>query len=472
MARDKPGPDKQTWKRRPVIHNDLNKPQWGVRFRNMAPSAKSTILLVFQLENMRLVGMGGANRSGSPGGETLEFRGPWPSGGQAAFREAGVRPIFLQLPGVGLHSTGRSTNPSTKMIRASRGNTVVVDKQVLAAYLFPMPTASLSSNAQNSRVEISRGGFVSSSLNGQDTIDLEQTNANRVVLHLGSIQLATPRQPRSAARKVHIDLVEREEIIQTLTQFESTLQSPFVPGGPHLQDLLAQVRNHANLTVPQNAGESASSTLIHEYSCRLASLNNHTTYSEGGDFIPYLLEYYGLSEQPPPPIEQLVENNDARLLADRARLQELVSDDMAAFDRPQRRSGRREQRILRRIIIGLPEEFPVVACGICQRILPNRGDFMRCAHIRPRNTLESAEQLIDERNVVPMCTFGCDALFETGCIVVDGTGTIQPNQGSQFIVESVEDEVALRTGTNCVFHNDESEPFFRYHRESHGFTTN
>lgn len=80
---------------------------------------------------------------------------------------------------------------------------------------------------------------------------------------------------------------------------------------------------------------------------------------------------------------------------------------------------RREQRYLRRYLLGGLDEAP---CALCGRTLP--AEVLVAAHIAPRHILSEAERLDFASAAMLACALGCDALFELGHIAVDASGRI------------------------------------------------
>ena len=412
---------------------------------------------------MEIVGDGGG-----AGGETLRLKGPWGPGGKNSFRNT-PRSVLVHANGLGQHDTGRTTISSGTHVRLSAGNTIKIDKQVLTAFLFPIPAADLSADAENHNVTLHDGYFVTSKLIGNRNDAALATNQT-VTIHLSAIEFATRRRPRSEARKLQVDLLEREEAIQTIIAHEATLESPFISEGMTFAELVEHIREGSNLRTPidENARQSASTQALATYSQQLA--NSIPGYVQGADIVHFLQGYCGILDLDLPEIEETVTEN-IRRQADLERLLSMAQQSSTSFSRPRKTSSRKEQKLLRRLCIGTRTTHPTATCVICERVVPNIGDFIRCAHIRPRNSLTTSEQLIDLHNVAPMCTFGCDALFETGSIIVDQDGIIRRNDNGQYMQESVVEQANLVNEQHCAAHTEESEVYFQFHRNRHNFNT-
>ncbi|MGH7553981.1 MAG: HNH endonuclease [Longimicrobiales bacterium] len=81
---------------------------------------------------------------------------------------------------------------------------------------------------------------------------------------------------------------------------------------------------------------------------------------------------------------------------------------------------RTEQTMLRRYVLQGRDSGP---CCLCRRKFPI--EFLVAAHIKPRSKCTQPEK-DDRRNVVAMCRFGCDDLFERGYVYV-AEGKIRAN---------------------------------------------
>lgn len=412
---------------------------------------------------MEIVGDGGG-----AGGETLRLKGPWGPGGKNSFRNT-PRSVLIHANGLEIHDTGRRTVSSGNEVRFSVGDSIKIDKQVLTAFLFPVPAAQLSHSAENHNVTIHEGYFVTSRLIGNPNDAVLATNQS-LTIHLSAIEFATRRRPHSEARKLEVDLLEREEAIQAIIEHESGLETPFVSEGMSFSELVEHIREGSNLRTPvDEAGRQSTSTqTLATYSQQLAE--SIPSYVQGADIVYFLQGYCGILDVELPEINETV-NEDIRRQTDLERLRSMAQESATSFRRPRKTSSRKEQKLLRRLCIGTNTTHPTATCVICQRVVPNRGDFIRCAHIRPRNSLTTPQELTDLNNVAPMCTFGCDALFETGSIIVDQDGVIRRNDNGQFMQESVVEQANLVNEQPCQAHTEESEIYFQFHRSSHNFST-
>lgn len=74
---------------------------------------------------------------------------------------------------------------------------------------------------------------------------------------------------------------------------------------------------------------------------------------------------------------------------------------------------RREQALLRQYLIA---ENLMNGCAICGAEFPQ--SLLVTAHMKPRAECSESEKR-DVNNVIPMCSLGCDALFELGLLFVE-----------------------------------------------------
>lgn len=121
---------------------------------------------------------------------------------------------------------------------------------------------------------------------------------------------------------------------------------------------------------------------------------------------------------------------------------------------------RREQSYIRKRLFGNQAVFK---CGICHREFPV--SFIIAAHIKKRANCTLEEKKNVAYIVMPMCNYGCDALYERGYIAIENGKAIdlkkKPNTPS---VQQYINEIA---GTVCEYWNDNTAPYFRWHFKRH-----
>jgi hypothetical protein len=123
---------------------------------------------------------------------------------------------------------------------------------------------------------------------------------------------------------------------------------------------------------------------------------------------------------------------------------------------------RKEQGALRSILSGGRE---LADCALCGHEYPLK--FRVAAHIKKRSVCTDDERR-DLRHIAMLaCTFGCDALYEAGWITVGPDGRIQPIPIGVAPTGRLLDHLQLLAGRHCRAHNEASEPYFKWHRETY-----
>jgi len=130
-------------------------------------------------------------------------------------------------------------------------------------------------------------------------------------------------------------------------------------------------------------------------------------------------------------------------------------------------TGRRrgEQEKLKKILFD--GKLTKTECAICNKTYLIEPAFLICAHIKRRSKATNSEK-IDAKNIVaPMCTFGCDNLFERGFIVViDGKVRKNINKAKNC-TEAMEKYIESIEGNVCHYYTDESKKYFKWHQKNH-----
>ena len=116
-------------------------------------------------------------------------------------------------------------------------------------------------------------------------------------------------------------------------------------------------------------------------------------------------------------------------------------------------SGRKEQAILRKLMIGDKKE---IQCALCHKTLPT--NLIVTAHIIPRNKC-SLEQRKDPNIVMPACKIGCDSFFEEGYLEVQNDGSIQVSNEMK-IEKQLRQVLNLYVGKDCLVFNEYTESYF------------
>ena len=116
-------------------------------------------------------------------------------------------------------------------------------------------------------------------------------------------------------------------------------------------------------------------------------------------------------------------------------------------------SGRKEQAILRSLMIGDKEE---VKCALCHKLMPT--NLIVTAHIVPRNKC-SLKQRKDPHIVMPACKVGCDSFFEDGYLEVHNDGSIRVSETLQLSID-LKQSLDSYTGNECLAFNENTESYF------------
>ncbi len=101
-------------------------------------------------------------------------------------------------------------------------------------------------------------------------------------------------------------------------------------------------------------------------------------------------------------------------------------------------------------------------CAVCRQTFPV--DVLVAGHIKRRTKCSDREKK-DTKNLMLVCTFGCDALFERGYIAVrEGKVVAGPNRAGQTAIRR---RVASLKGQKCLSWTVESAGYFAWHEKSH-----
>ena len=129
-----------------------------------------------------------------------------------------------------------------------------------------------------------------------------------------------------------------------------------------------------------------------------------------------------------------------------------------ARDRIAARAQRTEQQYLRKHFLGGADHGP---CCLCGRDYPVA--FLVASHVKRRAEC-SPEERGDTRNVVPMCRFGCDELFERGYVYVVAGKIIANERMLPNTTEPVRAYLSHLTLRACSQWQRASE-YFRWHAD-------
>jgi hypothetical protein len=138
---------------------------------------------------------------------------------------------------------------------------------------------------------------------------------------------------------------------------------------------------------------------------------------------------------------------------------EEVSLTLDELDARREELVRVEQGFVRNKLFGVDRE---AECGICGVRYPI--GLLRAAHIKRRAACSAEEKRDFRNNVVPMCTFGCDELFERGYIVVrHGHIEVIPRPRTP----AVDDYLTKIRNRPCLLFYSDRRPYFEWHADWH-----
>ena len=120
---------------------------------------------------------------------------------------------------------------------------------------------------------------------------------------------------------------------------------------------------------------------------------------------------------------------------------------------------RQEQAQLRNLLAGNRE---LAECVLCGQEYPM--GFLVAAHVKKRSICSDDERR-DLRHVAMLaCTFGCDALYETGWITVGEDGNVQTVPLDSLPEGRIREHLQYLAGHRCGAHSPASERYFAWHR--------
>ncbi|WP_410588708.1 hypothetical protein [Amycolatopsis sp. lyj-23] len=122
---------------------------------------------------------------------------------------------------------------------------------------------------------------------------------------------------------------------------------------------------------------------------------------------------------------------------------------------------RTEQARLRRLLTG---GQPLAECALCGIAYPV--EFLVAAHIKKRAVSSDTERR-DFRNIAMLaCSLGCDALYESGWVTVDASGTVRAHVPDDLPAGGLRGRLTDLAGRPCGAHSAASEPYFAWHRHA------
>ncbi|MFC1957108.1 HNH endonuclease [Chloroflexota bacterium] len=133
------------------------------------------------------------------------------------------------------------------------------------------------------------------------------------------------------------------------------------------------------------------------------------------------------------------------------------------LDKKRATKTRDEQDYLRRHLF---QGKRILKCGICNREYPI--SFLIAAHIKKRSECSLDEQADVESIVMPMCSFGCDYLYEKGYIAIKNGKVVNLNKNPT--TSSLQQYLTDIINNNCPYWNDGTIPYFKWHYERHSLS--
>ena len=131
----------------------------------------------------------------------------------------------------------------------------------------------------------------------------------------------------------------------------------------------------------------------------------------------------------------------------------LELEKLKSLDEKRATKARREQGILRRLLFGSKKTGQ---CGICGFEYPI--SLLVVAHIKPRSQCSDLERRDIKHNLMPLCSLGCDSLFEQGFISVKKGNVISgPNKTT---TKDLKDKVDALKGLHCNYWSQDSRKYF------------
>ena len=134
--------------------------------------------------------------------------------------------------------------------------------------------------------------------------------------------------------------------------------------------------------------------------------------------------------------------------------------DAFPLDKQGSTNVRLEQGTLRLLHLGGRK---TLRCSVCGRSLPV--NLLVVGHIKPRARCTPAEKRDLEHVAMPICVFGCDALYERGFLTISPNGKIVASRKT-FGAEDLSRLLSPLHGRRCAAHSSASEPYFKWHRDN------
>lgn len=135
-------------------------------------------------------------------------------------------------------------------------------------------------------------------------------------------------------------------------------------------------------------------------------------------------------------------------------------EEMLELDAERTVKSRLEQQKIRSLLFGAAS---IGLCDLCGSEFPK--ELLIAAHIKRRSACSNEEKRDHARNILSLCRFGCDELFERGFVVVkNGRVADGPNPS---VTDVVSRRVSFLRGKAVSKFNKGNAQYFDWHRQSH-----
>ncbi|MBP2329497.1 hypothetical protein JOF56_009882 [Kibdelosporangium banguiense] len=159
------------------------------------------------------------------------------------------------------------------------------------------------------------------------------------------------------------------------------------------------------------------------------------------------------------PGAQFTDNPATVTLSTSIRLQTGSDPAFAVLDGVAQVKIRKEQAQLRNLLAG---DRAQAACALCGHEYPM--GFLVAAHVKRRAVCSDDERRDLNHVAMLACSFGCDALYESGWITVDEHGHVRTTSLAGLPESRLRQQLQHLDGRRCTAHSDRSEPYFAWHR--------
>jgi hypothetical protein len=132
-------------------------------------------------------------------------------------------------------------------------------------------------------------------------------------------------------------------------------------------------------------------------------------------------------------------------------------DELLELDARHEIEIRKEQGKIRRFLFGSAN---TIRCAFCGEDFPS--ELIVAAHVKRRADCSDVEKRDFRNNVIPLCCFGCDDLFERGYLIVLDNGKLAINREPG--TARVKQRLSFLHGRSCESFSERNAVYFRAHR--------